>query len=383
MISSLLYIIWYDQVAAIIVGRILAGFAHGFTYIALVSHAAENAASDYRGRCLASINTVILFGIFAFTILQYSSLYMIDITGDRLIGICALAFSVVAMIFTPFFTYESSAFLLSHGRDEKALRTMIVLRSETIATWTINNDFQEMKMMVNEDQMHGRNIFADGNVSPLLIMCGVKLLAFLTNNRLVNMAQILVGIIVLRSMPVHITSVILVSSRLLVSLVTLCITDLLPRRLQLIISGALSGSTLILFGILAVSLSWFASSSYALVAVFIAFQCFASFGLDPLQDILMGEAFSLRKRIWSIVFITVFENMLHVIFLIIYAYILLDETFVYGVTFTMAALILIVSIVLYIILPETLNLTLRQARAEFSSYNPRITIQARVASSNF
>lgn len=376
-----MYIIWYNQVAAIAIGRIIAGFAHGFTYIALVSHAGENAVTNFRGRTLASTNFFITLGIFLFTLLQYSASNSVGITVERLIGIITLVLSAVAIILIPFFTYESVAFLFYHGKDQKALHNMVVLRSETSETVQIQHDYQDMRMMVTQDRLQSINIFSEGNVRPLLLMSGVRLLAFFTNNRLINAAQIVVGVIVLRTLPLYVTSLILASSRVIIAIVPMCVTDSIRRRLQFIISGLLSGSFLLLFGILAVSLFWFASSSYVLVAIFIIFQCVTSFGVDPLQDVLMGEAFSLRKKIWSITFITVCEYGLHAIFIGIYAHVALNEGFVYGVTFTMAVFILSLTLILYFNLPETLDVTLRRARDEFNMHHqqssPGVTIHAR------
>lgn len=358
-ISSLLMLIWEYQFAAVITARLMAGLAHGILYTVLIAHCGEVSAPEYRGRALANINLMTTLGIFLFTLTHYANARGNELYVERLFGILAFVISLISLIISSIFTLESPVYLLRIENDHKARENMMKLRSESVETESLHTEFEEMQKMVNEDIVQDCNLFSAGNIVPLLLMCCVRLIAFLVNNWALNNVQIRLARSILR--PLHRQAIppVLTSVRLFMAIFPTIFNDLLPRKLMLVFSVGLTTIALLVSGsLILVNTS---SSIYVLLAFIISHQA-TVFGIEPAQHILLSEAFPLNKKRWAITFVTTFEYALQLSVIVALTDVRTSDELLYGVTFATAGLVLALGAILHFTLPETAGLSLRQAR---------------------
>lgn len=337
----------------------MAGLAHGILYTVLIAHSGEVAAPEYRGRALAIINLMTTLGIFLFTLTHYAHASRNEFNVERLFGILAFVISLISLITSSLLTLESPVYLLRVENEHKARENMMKLRSESVESESMLNDFAEMQKLVNEDTVQDCNIFSEGNVVPVLLMCCVRLIAFLVNNWALNNVQIRLAISILRPLQRRAIPPILTSVRFVMSIFPTFFNDLLPRKLMLVSSMGLTTIALLVSGsLILVNTS---SSIYVLLAFIITHQV-TVYGIEPVQHILLSEAFPLNKKRWAITFVTTFEYALQLSVIVAFTDVRTSDELLYGVTFATAGLILALGAILHFTLPETAGLSLRQAR---------------------
>lgn len=178
----------------LLIGRVLAGLLYGIMLITLLLHIADNSSQFMRRHFMATITLVnllptVLVAEFISTVTGFC-----DVTAST--GVCMFVLAILTLIFMPC-TYESIVFLLENGWDLRALEIMLKMRNES--RHFIRRDFNEFKMMLVEDyggdggrgRGNGcgcgccwcRNIFADGNSRPLILILLLRMLnGFLTSN---------------------------------------------------------------------------------------------------------------------------------------------------------------------------------------------------------
>lgn len=176
----------------LLIGRLLAGILYGIVLVTLLLHIADNSSQFMRRHFMATIALVnllptVLIAEFLSTVTRFC-----DVTAST--GVCMFVLAILTLIFMPC-TYESIVFLLENGWDLRALEIMLKLRNESRPF--IRRDFNEFKMMLMEDyggdgrssNANGcgccclRNICADGNSRPLILILLLRLLnVFLTSN---------------------------------------------------------------------------------------------------------------------------------------------------------------------------------------------------------
>lgn len=365
-ISSLLFIIWYDSHVAIIIGRCFAGVAHGLVYNATITHAAENVIKELRGMALSAVNSISMMGMFTGTItISTAGIYSDGLTGDRIIGIIGLIFSVLSILCTSFLTYETIPFLLRRGMEEEAVTNMLKLRKESVMTTEISNDLNEMRLMVIQDKQENHNIFSHGNGLVTAKMIALRIMSNLSNNLLLNTILMSSSIYMFHPTSYHLTPVVLVVARFVGSLIPFYVSDLVRRRIFLTVSGLVCGNVLLILGICLFIGVYLDTASKLFPTLSIIFQFFASIGIDPMSHIHLSEAFSTSKKAWSIAYVTAAEYLSQILLIGIAFTDLTTNTSIFAVTLIHAFLLNGLAIFLLWALPETLKTSMIQARDLF------------------
>uniref|UniRef100_A0A1B0DK46 Major facilitator superfamily (MFS) profile domain-containing protein n=2 Tax=Phlebotomus papatasi TaxID=29031 RepID=A0A1B0DK46_PHLPP len=346
-----------NESIVIILCRILAGISHGFIYITTVIHASENAIKEVRGIILAALHYCIIASVFTTSILLaigQEADVNVNYEPNMIIGILGTVYSAMAFLFIPFLTYESVVFLIERQRYSEAIRNMIKLRNESVETWEIKNDFDEMKLMVCEDIRTSKSIFKDGNLRPLLLMILVKFLFVLSFNYGLNMIKFLAVDNILMG---HWSSAWLFGIRLMAGLISLFFFDVFGRRIYLAVSAGGTAISLLVYGFLNLGVE----GSYVAI---IASEIFLGLGLGSVTDVLLSEAFSSRKKVLSMIVVTVCEYIVQIALILSFLNIptrSYEDAFV----FTTGGVMIVITIFLYLQLPETRFMSLRQTRDEF------------------
>lgn len=368
VISSLIMIIWCSDAIGILFGRIMAGLGHGLVYNVIVIHAGENSMKQIRGIVTSAINCILWSSICIGSLLIATVQMGISttISSDRIIGIFGLAFSVFAIMFTMFWTEESVVYLLNRGKLGEALELLTNLRNET-DTSNISDDFEEMRLMVNQDKQENKNIIKNNNDKPLRLMVTLTFVHVLTNNFLFNWIMMGITVKILPRGNKRMSPVILTGTRFIGSVLQTLLADSFGRKSFFNISSALSGSILLVLEIMLLSVVDFDSiTNWVVSALCIIFQFFVAVGIDPMHHVMLSEAFSTSKKSWSIVFVTICENIAQM-FLIGICFVdgVIIETTFHLVLFISATFILVLVVILVFCLPETKGLSLCETRDLF------------------
>lgn len=368
VVSSILFIVWYNHHIGIIVGRCLAGLTHGIIYNTIITHAAENVVKDIRGMLMSSINCLLHAGVFVSATLISAVTYgqFEAFNSDRILGIIGLFFSMLGMLCTMFLTYESIPYLLRHDKDSEAVVNMLKLRNESVLTKKLADDLDEMRLMVAQDRQDSRNIFTNGNGYATGRMVALRTLSILTNNFLLNVIMMGLMMRILEKSYYHISAVILTGTRFTGSFVPIFTTDFVRRKTHLTGAGVACGILMLVLAVTMVSVTEFgAQTSWIPAALCIAFQLFASIGIDPIEHILLSEAFSTSKKAWSIAYVTAFEYILQMLLIGIFFIDGITYLTMISVLFTTAGLMFALVLILQLSIPETLNVTMMETRDLF------------------
>lgn len=189
-ISGVLYIAWFNDYIAILIGRLIGGFVHGILYMTIVSHYAENSVAQMRGRIVSNIGIVLNGSAVLFTLFNYFDWEIFNMESSysvRLIGIFVLLFAVLGLILNYFLTVESVQFLMDRDQKHEAITILMKLRNETpLESKIISREIQQIEQMINLAHGENQNIFKDENIRPLIAIIIVKVIAFLANNAIIN-----------------------------------------------------------------------------------------------------------------------------------------------------------------------------------------------------
>lgn len=161
-----------------VIGRFLAGVTHGLVFHTVLIHSGELGIRNIRQLIIRPIGVSMLIG----TALHYI-IYLILGTSDNhfvLPGIISVVLSVIALILSFVFTYESVPWLIRCGNNPTlALQTWLILQNEpSVANDSLLiQEFNDLKKEIEETDRLSPNVLSDGNVGALLKCIGVRILA--------------------------------------------------------------------------------------------------------------------------------------------------------------------------------------------------------------
>lgn len=358
------------EYTAIIAARCLAGLAHGIIYNATITHATENVVKEMRGMLLSSINCVIFSGVFLSSILvayaanEYGEDE--DITG--VFGIIGLVITILSVACTIFLAYETLPFLLRRDNESAAIINLLKLRNESVMTPKLSHDLDEIKLMVGQDVRENRNVLTDGNASAMGKMIMLRVLAVMTNNFMINVTLVSMTALLFNWNNIEMAPTVLSGARFIGSLVPVFSTDFFRRKSHLAVSTVTSGLLLLILAIIFTTVAFNSTFPYWIFgALGIAFQLFVSVGIDPMQHLLLSEAFATSKKAWSIALVTSADYCLQILFVGVFflAGIIGLRMNVTTILFTTAGVMLTLALFLQLALPETFKKSIKETRDLF------------------
>lgn len=362
-VSGFLFLVLPNSYYAILFGRLFAGFGHGLAYVTVITHGSELLTPRIRGMALASIHFCVISGVFVLG--AFGLAYPPWNTGaffntNSTIGLLSLIYSVMAIAYVPFFTKESPVWYLKRKQERDALLTMIRLHSESQETWSIRNEFNELKMMVSEDENTSSGIFDDGNMKPLILILLMRLGQVLSFNFLLNLMRYQSTILFV-DFTSNFTLIAAFGMRFSAAFIAIFIIDAVGRRKLFTISSGCASLTLFLYGIF---FEIYMDSTINGIFLMI-YEFFCGLGIGLTTDVYSGEAFNSIKKAKSIAFTSILEYFLQIIIIIIAVYIPMTKTTFTAWSITTAIIMLMNTIYLYNKLPETAKMSIRQTRSEF------------------
>lgn len=344
--------------------RVLIGLGHGYAYLTVLIHASEIVTQKLRGMAIAAINVCVISSVLvcgSFTMAfdneqhGFGSMQWMGITG----GI----FALMGFIFIPIFTRESPVTLIKQKKFDQAVSLMVRLRCESSETWTIRNEYNELKAMVEEDEQSTVGIFDEGNIRPLMLVTLLKVGSVLSFNFGLNMIRLKYSSMFVTEDGTDYTVLSLMSIRMTACMITLFTIDNKGRKPHFLLAYGGSAVILIITGIVVA----FASSDVPLLfgILHICYEIAGGFGMAMLSDVYASEAFNTTKKPNSIVFAAGVQFLLHALIIAVTFNAVSTQTYHWIFLVGSGILIMVITVYLRKELPETAKMSIRQTRNEF------------------
>ncbi|CRL01611.1 CLUMA_CG014175, isoform A [Clunio marinus] len=360
--GSVFFIIMPKSLYLILVARLFIGFGHGYAYLTLIVHASEIVTQKLRGLVVASFNFVIICSVFMCG--SFTMSFESEESGFGAIqwmGILGCFFSLLGFLFIAIFTRESPVALIRQKKFDQAVALMIKLRCESEETWSIKNEYNELKVMVEEDEESSTNIFDHKNLRPLIFITLLKIGTVLSFNFGLNMIRLMHSNAFVSEDNLNFSAMAFMGIRLSACMVTLFTIDAKGRRPHFLISYGGSSIILIIMGIVIAS----TQSSWLIVIVQIIFDIISGVGIGMIADVYSSEAFNTMMKPRSIFFTTSIEYIFHIVLIVATFNVYTSPKFGWIFMIGSGILLLALTYLLYKKLPETAKMSIRQTRNEF------------------
>lgn len=360
-----------DCIACFCIARFLAGFVYGFMYIVLMTHIADNVMKLVRGYIATDFSIWSKLGVLLAIGFNVKSMTFMR----WIFNVILLAIPIVSMVLTRFLTYEPITRLLQMELEIEARTVLDESRNRLFDREIIQHEIDERKLMFSEDyedksQRSGfHRIFIGRNALTIVLMICLRLLHMFTSNLYI----FLLSATSMHSEIPFVMLMIIIAVRIIVLLIPKYSIDKLGRKNLLLASGLGSGILLIPFA--ANSMKYITIRDDLVGMITLSIHIFTALGIDPVQHIYACEAFSLSKRNASLAIVTSVEYILHATIIIL---LLLEQKFPLEILLLISPFaVIFLTIILFVLLPETKAMALRRCRDKFNKKEIKIPIQPR------
>lgn len=275
---------------------------------------------------------------------------------NRFLGIFSLFFTLLAISALLLYK-ESPMTLIKRGKEVQALKTMLILRGDVEETPEITKSFDEFRAMVAEEKHLNAGIFGAENVKPLIIVLLLKFAFVLTFNYSLKY----IHLVITKNSNIDYTFILNLVHTFTVVLALFTIDK--GRRVHFTVSGFGTSLILIVFGALRSSV--FANSDFLVFIMFVAFEFFSALGIGLTAVTYSTEAFFTPKKPGSIAFTGILESCLQILFVIWAENVIHSNVFDVVLLLFSGVILGLISVFLFCKLPETSNISIREARNKF------------------
>lgn len=360
-VSAALFIISPESIYYIFPARILAGLAHGIVYPTVLIHASEVAIARLRGMVVATIHLCLFIGVFttSASLLPVYKTRSYETDPTRTVGINGLITIVSGLLIAIFFNRESPVFLIRKYRDQEAIDIMMRLRSESHVTANIDHDFNELRMMVFEDTKSNVNIFEWSNIWPLFVVSMFRLIFVASFNLPLNLVWLEAVEDKLYDGINDPSGMCLSGTRWIVIMVMIFYIDF--KRIKFYMISSFVSCLILVLLLKVLDVPGFDEARMISVLAF-AFQAISGIAIGLLADIYSTECFNTKKKPLSIAFTSSTEFLLQIYMITVFFYF---ESKL-PLLLIGSAVALFLGVLIYKV-PDTSNISLRNARNKFAS----------------
>jgi hypothetical protein len=322
-------------------------------------HASEVANQRLRGMIVSTINFCLFIGVFmcASSLTQVYKTRTYEIDPTQIIGFNGLVCIIFGLLIAVFVHRESPVFLLKKYKEDEAMIDMIRLRSESHETVAIRNEFNEFRVMVNEDSKSSMNLcnysyaFVVVMILKVIFVCSFNMPL---NNYFLELAKLY-----FYDAENDLTGDVLSGVRCITMLITLFVIDF--RRIKLFLISSI-GCGIIL---LACAYKPVSDESIYAVIVAISFQIFAGISIGYMSDIYTVDAVNTRVKPIFIAFTSSLEMLLQILLIVTYFYFDVSNSVLMSIFGFIMLVFGILAHPFFSFLPDTSGLSLRNARNKF------------------
>lgn len=350
----------------LMLARVLIGFAHGYAYLSAMVHASEIMTQKLRGLAIAALNFCVVSSVFLCGTLTMVADHEKHAFGSmQWMGIVGIIYCVIGFVFVPIFTRESPVTLIRQKRFDQAVEMMVKLRNESSETWSIKNEYNELKAMVEEDEETSMNIFHRQNLRPLLLITLLKIGSVLAFNYSVNVIRLKYATMFVGEDDVSFAVITLMGVRMAGCMITLFTIDAKGRRPHFLISFGGSSIIMIVMGIV-IAFNSAAEVGWVIGLLQLCFEFIGGLGIGMISDVYAAEAFNTIRKPEAIGFTTAVEFIFHAIIIAVTFDVSPSAKFNWIFLVGSGLLILAITVFLHKELPETAKMSIRQTRTEFA-----------------
>uniref|UniRef100_A0A182J332 Major facilitator superfamily (MFS) profile domain-containing protein n=1 Tax=Anopheles atroparvus TaxID=41427 RepID=A0A182J332_ANOAO len=367
MINGIFFIAMPTYYAATVATRIVAGFGHGICHVVSIIYVGEIASRNFRGKLVAMLVSSIIGGIALFTVLSMVTTNPIFIMepnmhANRAIGIVILSLSTLALVPAWFLVVESPLHTLTTSGNETLARSnLIQLRGLTMESPSLMDEFEDMKTLAAESESLSPFFLSQGNFPAFQLALLIKLANLLFFNYSMNTAKMsLMSLMFTLTLFSHNWAPpLLMLSKFAGSLLAIFIIDLLPRRFQYGFSSTFTGTFMLALGIILATYD--SVATWIPPFLYLTAEVFNTFGMLPVSEIMLSEAFPPKKRTLSVSSILICEYVGHMVVYIIYFNVPSTLANTYIKTLVFSGVILLKCLIAVLTTPDTRNKYPREA----------------------
>lgn len=266
----------------------------------------ELGVRSIRHLIIRPIGVAVLLG----TAIHYIIYLILDTNDNHFVlpGIISLVLSVIALILSIVFTYESVPWLIRCGNNPTlALQTWLILQNEpSVASDSpLIQEFNELKKETEETNRLSPNVLGDGNAAALLKCIGVRILAAIVSSP---------AIFALITLAEHTEtfSIIGIIIRLVFAILWLYfLIDKLRKDEGAIPIAILLGIALIVANLCSIFdwFNWFTNYLWHMVLyILLTLPVYEYMG-----HVYLSEVFPFAKKDWSIAYVLIIEYVVHIL----------------------------------------------------------------------
>ncbi|XP_042206693.1 facilitated trehalose transporter Tret1-like isoform X2 [Homarus americanus] len=294
LLGSWALLVFAQNFAMLVCGRVLVGLCAGVTSIAVPTYIGEFSSPDIRGKLGTCFQLMAVIGML------YSFVFgAVMNTWRGLAGICAIP-PVIYLVLV-LFAKESPTYLLSKGKEKEAKEALQYFRGKH---YDVEPEMQLMRKTQEEalqNTVSLNELKTPYILKPLLISCTLMIFQQISgiNAMLFNLSVIFedAG----SGLPEEVSTIIVGVVLVLATAVASILMDKVGRKVLLIISSAIMTLALVALDVYFYEKYW--NKDWAVLNLgwlplvsFIVFVTAFSIGYGPIPWLMMGELFSLNVR---------------------------------------------------------------------------------------
>lgn len=256
-----------------------------------------------------SLHLFLTFGMFLFTVFCLGTNLALAL---RVTGSFTVALSVVSGALG-YFTMKSSHIFMMQNNSKDALERFQFFQQDS--TENPHVESETMQNYIIEEKKRRYQFFGRHNSSALVIVLLVKIGYLSIFNGLHNFYRAVFLSAFLTIGDTNLAPMIMMGTRLCGCVAGFFLLDRITKRLQYFIPAVIISFLLLIFGLLLVIYQ--SLYIWTPMLFFIPLEFFLGIGLSPIADILKGELFPLKEKPVSIAATIVFEEVIHIICIIL------------------------------------------------------------------
>jgi hypothetical protein len=336
----------------VVISRTLFGLGFGAAYITFIIYASEISSPKVRAHLMLSLHLFSTFGMFLFTVfcLGTNLTLAFRITGSFTVALVLVSAALAH------FTMKSSHIFMMQNNSKDALERFQFFQQDS--TENPHVESETMLSYIIEEKKRRYDFLGRHNSTALVVVLLVKFGYLSIFNALHNFYRIVLLSAFLTIGDTNIAPMTMMGTRLCGCIAGFFLLDYITKRLQYFISAVVISFLLFIFGTLLVIYQ--SLYIWTPMLFFIPLEFSLGIGLSPIADILKGELFPLKEKPVSIATTIVFEELIHIICIILlYSWIFSLGSVPRTLTFIFGAITLVLGFGVLILLRDSRKQSLR------------------------
>lgn len=351
-IGSIILVVLPGSYVGVVTSRTIFGLGFGASYITFIIYASEISSPKVRAHSILSLHLFLTFGMFLFTIFSLGTNLTLAL---QLTGSFTITLTVVSAALG-YFTMKSSHIFMMQNNSKDALERFQFFQQDS--TENPHVESETMQSYIIEEKKRRYEFCGRHNSTALVIILLVKFGYLSVFNALHNFYRAVLLSAFLTVGDTNFAPMIMMGARLCGCIAGFFLLDRITKRLQFFIPAVIISVLLFIFGALLVIYQ--SLYIWTPMLFFIPLEFVLGIGLSPIADILKGELFPLKEKPVSIAATIVFEEVIHIICIILlYSWIFSLGSVPRTLTFIFGAITLVLGVCVLLLLRDSRKQPLR------------------------